>query len=303
MEIILIRQSIQMFVLIGIGWILFRTGKVNQDGSRILGNILIYVSIPAVIISSFLEEKTPESLSGFLWSIVLAVVLLLLSVLVAHFTFRKDPIGAFAAAFSSPGFFGIPLMIASVGQHAVFYSACFVALVSAGQWTYGVSRLTGQPVMQGFRLKKLIRSPFVIAILIGFALFLSQLRLPDIIRNCLTAVAGVNTPLAMFTVGIYMAQTDFEKMVRDKAVYRIAAVRLILIPVLTVFLLKLFPASMIQMKTVLLLAAASPVGSNVAVYAQLYGRDSAYAVEAVVVSTLLSVITVPAVVFFAKLIW
>ena len=57
------------------------------------------------------------------------------------------------------------------------------------------------------------------------------------------------------------------------------------------------------MKTALLLAVACPVGSNVAVYAQLHGKDHAYAVETVVISTLLSVLTIPAVVWLAALIW
>ena len=53
----------------------------------------------------------------------------------------------------------------------------------------------------------------------------------------------------------------------------------------------------------LLLAAACPVGSNVAVYAQLHDRDYPYAVETVVISTLLSVLTIPAVVWLSSLLW
>ncbi len=53
----------------------------------------------------------------------------------------------------------------------------------------------------------------------------------------------------------------------------------------------------------LLLAAACPVGSNVAVYAQLHGKNSSYAVETVVMSTLFSIVTIPLVVFLASVLW
>ena len=92
-------------------------------------------------------------------------------------------------------------------------------------------------------------------------------------------------------------------MFRRKTLYGISAVRLLLIPALALLLLSLLPASMREMKTALLLAAACPVGSNVAVYAQLHEKDYPYAVETVVLSTLCSVMTIPALVWLSSLSW
>lgn len=303
MFLILIRQILQMFLLAGIGFLLFRCGKITREGSRTIGNILIYVSLPAVIINGFLVERTAEHVSGLLWSAAASFVLLLMSVLVSHFVFRKDPIGAFASSFSNPGFFGIPLVIAALGEGAVFYAAPFIALLNIGQWTYGVSRLNGQPVLQGLQPKKLIRAPFVIALLIGIALFVAQLPLPEIISGGLRTVAGLNTPLAMFTVGIYLAQTDLPGMLKRKSLGLISLVRLLVIPLIALLLLWILPESLHEMRTVLLICAACPVGSNVAVYAQLYGKDYPYAVETVVLSTVLSLASIPLVMYLSSLIW
>ena len=303
MVLVLAKQILEMFLLAGVGYLLFKAGKISGDGSRTLGNILIYVSLPAVIINGFLVERTPEHVSGILLSMAGALALILLSVLISHFIFRNNPIGAFAAAFSNPGFFGIPLVIASLGREYVFYAACFIAFLNIGQWTYGVSRLTGQPLRQGFALKKLIRAPFVIAITAGLLLFATQLPLPGILKDGLSAAAGLNTPLAMFTVGIYLAQTDLKKMLKDRSLYAVSAVRLLLIPLAALGILSLFPANLNGMKTVLLIAAACPVGSNVAVYAQLHGKDYPYAVETVVISTALSLATIPLTVWASSLIW
>jgi predicted permease len=300
---ILAGQILQMFLLTGIGYLLFKTGKITQEGSRSLGNILIYLALPAVIINGFRVERTPEHMMGILYSAVAAAVLLLVSILIARMFFRKDAIAAFAGAFSNPGFFGIPLINASLGQGSVFYVACFIAFLNIGQWTYGVSVLTGQPVRQGFQPGKLIRAPFVIAILIGLALFFTQLPLPSVLSGCLSAAASLNTPLAMFTVGIYLAQTNIREMLRKKSLYAVSAVRLAVIPAAAILLLTLLPQSFHDMKTALLLAAACPVGSNVAVYAQLHGKDYPYAVETVIISTLFSLVTIPAAVWLTGLIW
>ena len=303
MVLVLAKQILEMFLLAGVGYLLFKAGKISGEGSRTLGNILIYVSLPAVIINGFLVERTPEHVSGILLSMAGALALILVSVLISHFIFRHNPIGAFAAAFSNPGFFGIPLVIASLGREYVFYAACFIAFLNIGQWTYGVSRLTGQPLRQGFALKKLIRAPFVIAITVGLVLFATQLPLPGILKDGLSAAAGLNTPLAMFTVGIYLAQTDLKKMLKDRSLYAVSAVRLLLIPLAALGILSLFPANLNGMKTVLLIAAACPVGSNVAVYAQLHGKDYPYAVETVVISTAFSLATIPLTVWVSSMIW
>ena len=300
---ILVRQILQMFLLAGLGFALYRGKKISQEGSRALANILIYLALPATIINGFLVERTPEHLWGILYSGLAAAVLLTLSALVSRLIFRKDPVAAFAGAFSNPGFFGIPLILASVGQGAVFYVACFIGLLNIGQWSYGVSLLTGRPIREGFRPKALLKAPFVIAIAVGLLLFGTQLRLPQILSGALSTVASLNTPLAMFTVGIYLAQVNPGRMIRRKSLYGVAAVRLLAVPLLSLLLLSLLPSGLGEMKTALLLAAACPVGSNVAVYAQLHGKDYGYAVETVVISTLLSALTIPALVGLAGLLW
>lgn len=300
---ILVQQILQMFVLAGMGYLLFKTHKINDDGSRALGNILIWLSLPATIINGFLVEPTREHLFGFIQSGIAALVLLLLSAGVSALCFRKDAIAAFAGAFANPGFFGVPLIIASLGQGSVFYVACFIALLNIGQWTYGVSLMTGRRIRDGFRLRMLLTAPFMIAMIIGVILFTARVQVPEQVRACLNTVASLNTPLAMFVVGIYLAQTDLRRMFRRRSLYSVSAVRLLLIPLLSLVLLSLLPPSLNGMKRSLLLVSACPVGVNVSVYAQLHGKDYPYAVETVVLSTLFSVVTIPALSLLAGMLW
>lgn len=294
-------QTLLMLLLAGVGFILFKTGKISQEGSKSLGNILICAVLPCVIVKGFLVERTPERTTGLLISLGAAAVLLGVSVLISRLFFRRDAIAAFGAAFSNPGFFGIPLITAALGSENVFYIAAFIGLLNLLQWTYGVSLMTGK--RGALRFSALIRAPFLIAIVIGLILFFTAPPLPSLLTDALGSIAGLNTPLAMFTVGVYLAQANFKQMFTQGRLYAVSAVRLLIIPAVCLLLLWPIPTAWQPVKTALLIAAACPVGSNIAVYAHLHGKDSAYAAQSVVVSTLFSVITLPLLVGLAGLLW
>ena len=301
MVLTLAKQVLIMFLLPGIGFLMFRTKKISMDGSKSIGNILIFLSLPCVIINGFQVERTKETLTGLGLSALAAAVILAVCIVVSRLFFKKDPIAGFASAFSNPGFFGVPLIVSSLSQGAVFYVAAFIAFLNLLQWTYGVAIMTGEN--KGLSFKKVITAPFMIAIMIGLFFFLSGLKMPEMAKSVVSFIANLNTPLAMFTVGIYLAQTDLPAMIRRGKLYAVSAVRLLVIPAISLLLLSLIPSSQMDLKLAILIAVACPVGSNVAVYAQLHNKDYTYAVETVVISTLLSIITIPGVVWLAQQIW
>lgn len=290
----LVSQTFIMFLLAGIGYLMFRCGKVTLEGSKTIGNILIYLVLPCVIVNSFLVERTREHLIGLGLSAVLALVILLLSILVSRFFFQNDPIAAFGGAFSNPGFFGVPLIIASLSESAVFYIAAFIGFLNLLQWSYGVAIMTGE--RGRISAKSLVTAPFFISIAVGMLLFLTQLPIPGIAGKMLSYLTGLNTPLSMFTVGVYLAQTNLAAMFRRKSVYLVCLVRLVILPAIALAILFFVPDTYLEMKLAILIASGCPVGSNIAVYAQLHDRDYPYAVQTVVVSTLFSIVTIPAVV-------
>ena len=307
----LITQTLTMFLLAGVGYRLFRSGKITPEGNKVLGNLLIHIALPCVIINSFIVERTTQRMLGLLFSalgaaVILvsalsAAVILTVSILCSRIFFKKDPIGHFAAAFSNPGFFGIPLILSSIGNDGVFYVAAFIAFLNLLQWTYGVAVMTGKK--GNLSIKAVLTAPFMIAIIIGLLLFFTAIPLPGVITKTLGYIKELNTPLAMFTVGVYLAQTSIKKMFVRKSLYAISAVRLLVIPIIVLLLMCLVPESWHDMKLALLLASACPVGSNVAVYAQLHEKDYPYAVETVVISTLLSIVTIPIITYLAQLLW
>lgn len=299
--LILLRQIAIMFILMGVGYVMFRCKKISDEGAKSLGNILIFLSLPCVIIKSFLVERTQTATTGLLLSALAAAVILACSILISRLFFKKDPVAGFAAAFSNPGFFGIPLITACVSDGAVFYIASFIAFLNFLQWTYGVSILQGKKASLTF--KKVITAPFMIAIIIGLFFYFTGFEMPYIPLQCVTFLSQVNTPIAMFTIGIYLAQTNIAQMFTKKVLYGISAIRLVVTPLISMLLLCLVPAAYTDLKLAVLIAAACPVGSNVAVYAHLHNKDYPYAVETVVLSTILSLITMPLLIALAHILW
>lgn len=143
----------------------------------------------------------------------------------------------------------------------------------------------------------------MIAIVAGLILFFSKLSLPAIVTKTLDFCAGLNTPLAMFAVGVYLAQCSFGNMLKKKRLYAISAARLLLIPLIVLPLLTVIPGIDNDIRYAMLICTACPVGSNLAVYAQLHGKDYTYAVKAVAASTIFCVVTIPLLVHLAELLW
>ncbi|ANU54744.1 AEC family transporter [Acutalibacter muris] len=299
---IVFQQTLTMAIYMLVGFALFKGGKITKEGSKSLANLLVWLIIPAVIINSFCVELSLEKLRALGLSALLAAVALAVSAAISHFAFKKSPVDNFAAAFSNCGFMGIPLVRAGFGDEAVFLLVGFVVLLNLLQWTYGAALLKGDK--GAVSLKGVLLNPITVGTAAGVVLFVTGLgsRLPGVLGGAIGGLAALNSPVAMLVLGIYMAQTSLKETVMSPRLYVLSAVRLLLIPAVTLALLTPLPVDL-TMKYVILLGASAPVGANVAVYAQLYGKDYSYACRTVVLSTVLSILTLPVLVAAAGILW
>lgn len=289
---VVLKQTLVMAFYMLLGFILFRTKKLSNEGSKSVAAVLIWLVIPAVVLNSFCTAYSTQKLVHFGQSTLLGAVALMIAMVIARLFYKDSPVDQFAAAFSNAGFMGIPLVKASIGDDAVFFLVGFVAMLNFLQWTYGASVLHRDKVV--VKIKQIVLNPIFLAAIIGFLLFSMGVgnNLPIVISGTVSGITALNGPLAMIVLGAYLAQTDLKSMVSYSGLYQLCAVRLLLIPVLTLLVLWPLPIDPC-LKLAILTAASAPVGSNVAVYAQLYGADYQYACQTVALSTVLSVITLP----------
>lgn len=290
--VLLLRQNLVMLVYMMIGYFLYKKKLVSAGGSADIGRILLYIVMPAAILKSYLADFSRERLEGLLVSFLAALLSLLLSIAAARIAFSKEQgIERFGAAFSNAGFIGIPLVQMTLGEEAVFYVSSYVALLNILQWTYGLVTITGDRSL--ISVKRLRTNPILLSFLAGIALFLLPVSLPETAENVVGTIAAMNGPLAMIVLGVYLGQVPLRSLFSGRVVYRCALVRLIVIPVLTMALLFVFPEKYHMLKLTILIAASAPVGSNVSIFAQLYGQDYMQSVKEVTLSTLLCIITLP----------
>lgn len=288
---IVFKQCLIMAIYLCVGAGLAKARLVTQEGSRAFGNLLLYVVLPCVVVQSFCVEWSAEK-NRMLWvSLLAAAVILALAMAVAHLLFGKDGIEDFGAAFSNAGFIGFPLVSAVLGTEAVFYAAGFVALLNALQWTYGQYLLSGDK--RSITPQAVLKNPLVLSLLVGLAVYTFRVPVPSLVQSTLSAIAALNAPLAMIVLGVFLAQTTPRALLCTPRLYWVSAVRLVLIPLLSLLVLRLLPAQYNALREALFLVCAAPVGSNVAIYAQKQGKNTSYAVQLVCLSTLLSIVTMP----------
>lgn len=295
LSLIILKQIILMFIYMMIGFLLCKKKFVTEQGSKELGKILLYVILPVVIVKAYLVTFSVELLKGLVLSFMASLLALLLSMILSRVVFgSRYPIEQFSSAFSNAGFIGIPLVEMTFNDSmAVFYVSSFVALLNILQWTYGIVVMTGKK--DSIALKKITTNPIIISFLLGILLFFLPVELPEVLDSAVAAITSMNAPVAMIILGIYLAQMKLRDFFTDRAVYLCALMRLIVIPLATAAVLALIPGNE-MLKMSVLIVAATPVGSNVAIFAQMEGLDHTQAVKDICLSTVLCIVTIPVVV-------
>ena len=138
---IVFKQIMTMFLFMLAGYVLVKSGKLSEQGSRDLASMLIWLVIPATLVNSFCIAFSPEKLAELVQSSLLGALALGLAILIARLLLHRRPIDEFAASFSNAGFMGFPVAHAIYGPDGVFFAAMFVVAINLVVYTLGVALL------------------------------------------------------------------------------------------------------------------------------------------------------------------
>lgn len=290
---IMITQTVAMFLMMAIGIALFRLRMLDNRSVSGLANITLYVSTPAVVINSLATTFDMERLVGGVWCFALSALFTALSGAVAWLAFReRRRVAQLGILVSNMGFLGVPLVENVVGEEYVFYvSACIAAQIPF-VWTYGLWLITQD--RSTISLRRIVTNPSIIAVVVGIALFLCSVSLTGVLEVAVRDMQNLNTGLAMLILGSYLAQTDVRSLLRDANLYLSNLLRLVVVPALCILVLAPLPLSE-PVKLTVLIANSAPCGTTSAMFSQLYGGAYRFAAGLVSSSTLLSLVTLPAV--------
>ena len=292
---IVLNQAVIMFIIILIGAGCFKLNLLSKEAVSQISGLVLKVVNPIVILMAYQKEYKPELVRNLGRTFILSVVAYIIAMLVSYSGIqekegRETVIERFSCIYSNCGFMGIPLVMAMFGYDGVFYLTAFLTVFNALVWSHGVMQMSGEKSLKS--LGKVLRSPAIIAIVIGMILFFARTELPSVIAETFEEIGSLNSPLAMIVAGATIAQTNLLKVFRKPRIFYICFLKLLLIPVLTILLFKLFPYDKTVEMTVLA-AIAAPSAAICTMQCLNYHRNAAYASEIFGVTTLFSIGTMP----------
>ena len=298
MELALItaQQVVVLFLLIGTGMVAVKTGVLKLENKQALSNLLVYIIVPAMVVNSYRMEFSAQILRNLLAAFGMSVLSVLLGtvitlLLTARKTGSRMPIFRFACIFSNAAYMGFPLISALFGSEGLLYASAYVTVFNILLWTLGYGLVSGGSSVKEVACS-LVRTPVLYAIVVGLGIYLLQIPLPALITQPLELLAGVNTPLSMLITGMLIAAGDVRSIVTDKHIWKLASVRMLLIPAATLALFGVlgFHGTAAQVVTLL---ECCPAAAITSVFAVQFGHDEHFAAGSVVLTTLLSIVTLP----------
>jgi predicted permease len=315
---ITLNQIVIIFIIITIGIICYKVKLIDEATNSKLSNILLMLVNPVVIFVAYQREFSPRLLKGLLTSLFLSVVTHVVSILIASLLVKKKKrenlkidgivikkyvvnmdaeVERIHCIYSNVSFMGIPLVNGIFGSEGVFYVTASITIFNIFLWTHGVIMMSGSREWNFKSMLKKLLSPSIIAIAIGLICFLFQLMVPKVVYQAVSYIANINTPFAMLIAGVTIGRTSIFKLIKKYRIFYVALIKLILIPVLLLFIYSRFAINEMVLITAIIMAAA-PSATTGILFAIKYEKDSVLAAEIFTVTTLLSAFTIP---FLVKL--
>lgn len=306
-SILLMQQIVQLFLMIFMGYLIVKTGLVRDDDSKVLSKIILYLIVPCVIINAFQVDYTTDTVKGLLIAFAASVmtqVILLVVISVAGKLLHLNEVEVASVYYSNSGNLIVPIVTFILGQEWVLYGCVFMSVQLVFLWTHCKKIISREA---SYDWKKIILNINMISIFIGVILFFTGIRLPEIIGNTLASVGTMIGPASMIVTGMLFAGMNLKQIFANKRVYFITFLRLIVVPLIALVLIKLsnlasFSADGNKIMLIVFLAIITPSASTVTQMCQVYGNDSKYASAINVMTTLLSIITMPVMVMLFQMI-
>ncbi len=303
-----LNQIFVLFSLILVGYVVKKLKIVSDEFQAGIAPLVMNVTLPAFILSSMTFEFSLDTLksSGVLIAISFGLygVAFIISKLYSKIIKNEDRQRAvieYAIMFSNTGYMGYPVVAQLFGEKGVFYAAIYNLSFTILIWTYGVNLLRGKQtehISLKTRLFALV-NPGLIAVLIGFIMFLFELRFPQPVYNILDLIGSITTPLSMMFIGFILTEIKPRAALKNRQLLAISTIRLVIMPALAYFLLAAlgFTGLVLYIPVVIV---AMPVAVNVAIFASRYQSDYRLGSLLIFTSTLLSIITVPILMLLIK---
>ena len=308
-----LRVTFPFFALVLCGYLAARRQMLPFEAIPGLNGFVLFFALPCMLFQFGAKTPIAQLLDASAFFMYLFCALVMVAFVVAitlnkRFGWNDAAFGALVGAFPNTGFMGVPLLVALLGTAAAGPAIVTIVIdmVITTSLCIALSRLDGagqQGVGQAAKnaLLGVVKNPLPWAILLGTLFSAFQIELPGPVEKTVGLLGDAASPVALFTIGAVLARS--QKIAHHeqhgpltwKDYVPVALIKLFLHPVL-VLVVGLAAISMglpidaFALK-VMVLVAALPSASNVAMLSERFGADNGRIARIILVSTAAAFLT------------
>ena len=296
--IVLIEKMALLVMLLALGYLCARLKLVGPEFNKGLSKLVINVFLAGMILSSVINKKLEMTGGDVAFGLLMMTLSMLICVGIGWLSptllrIKDGDKGMYRilAAFMNNGFVGFPLVAAVYGENAVFFASLSNIPFNLLLYTAGVMLLQKGDTNTKFSIKSVINVP-IVATLIAVVIFIFEIPMPKLVDDVADTLSAATVPLSMMCVGLSLGSVSLKEALMQPRLYGISLVRLLICPLAVWLVLRIFITNPVILGTIVLLSAC-PSAIICTILGIQYGRDGVESSEAIFISTMLSMITIP----------
>ena len=295
---VLLEKMALLLILLALGYLCARLKLVGPEFNKGLSKLVINVFLAGMILSSVINKKLEMTGGDVAFGLLMMTLSMLICIGIGWLSptllrIQDGDKGMYRmlSAFMNNGFVGFPLVAAVYGEDTVFFASLSNIPFNLLLYTVGIMLLQKGDKNTKFSIKSVINVP-IAATLIAVVIFVFEIPMPKLVDDVADTISAATVPLSMMCVGLSLGSVSLKEALLQPRLYGISLVRLIICPLAVWLVLRLFITNPVILGTIVLLAAC-PSAIICAILGIQYGRDGVESSEAIFISTMLSMITIP----------
>lgn len=296
--IVLIEKMALLVMLLALGYLCARLKLVGPEFNKGLSKLVINVFLAGMILSSVINKKLEMTGGDVAFGLLMMTLSMLICVGIGWLSptllrIKDGDKGMYRilAAFMNNGFVGFPLVAAVYGENAVFFASLSNIPFNLLLYTAGVMLLQKGDKNTKFSIKSVINVP-IVATFIAVVIFAFEIPMPKLVDDVADTLSAATVPLSMMCVGLSLGSVSLKEALMQPRLYGISLVRLLICPLAVWLVLRIFITNPVILGTIVILSAC-PSAIICTILGIQYGRDGVESSEAIFISTMLSMITIP----------
>jgi predicted permease len=307
-------------LIILFGFYLRRKGVFKDGTAKILTDVILSASLPALAFNAFMQDINKTSLMQginlLIWGFAIYIILIFITKLIyIKYNGDKKVVLEILTTFGSTTFFGIPIISAVYGATGVMYASIFNIAYRVFLYSYAYIKMSGIKADKN-NIKQMFLNSIVLATFLGMFIWVFQDSLPQItigeksyaflridktafwLFKPMTYLAALSSPLAWLAIGAKLADISLVEAISSRDSWIYSFIKVLVVPFINLIALyiltvtNILPISFVGLASVIIMMA-TPTATVAAAYAIKFDKESVLTSNCSLLSTIFSVICMP----------